>query len=587
MSNEIIQGHLDSLQNKQDEIYNKQLSLVKDWEGTGLLEGLDYDGKRAVATMLQNQAHQIIKETRQLNEANTIGASSSGGTGFTAGQGEQWAGVAFPLVRKIFSELVAKELVSTQPMSLPNGLIFYLDFKYANSSGQYVANENLYGNVTEGTRKIGKDVDPTGGLYGAGRFGYSKNASTVTASNSAKLGVTAEDVEYNPRFTLSGSGATARLQVGSKKYAKVTVPAPANADLLGARGFDLSVTSGGARISILRQYTRVVGGATTIGTQGSLGAGELSGATIHFLIDDAHNPAANALTLTYYTQPKDNTRGDFEATDPLNPIDNTIKIPSIDIRLASENVVASTRKIQAVWTPELSQDFSAYHSIDAEAEVVSLLSEQISFEVDKEILDMLIVQSRTTGVWSARSNTFFDPDTKTWNRTAAAGAGGFYNTQGEWFQTLGTQIHAVSNKIFSKTLRGNANFLVTSPDVSTIIESIPGFSSNTDGTKAKYSFGAQKAGSLQSKYDVYKLPYFEPNTILVGYKGGNFLETGAIYAPYIPLISTPVVYDTNSYTPRKGLMTRYAKHIVRPEFYGKVNVYDLDDGGALGAQGIF
>ena len=120
--------------------------------------------------------------------------------------------------------------------------------------------------------------------------------------------------------------------------------------------------------------------------------------------------------------------------------------------------------------------------------------------------------------------------------------------------------------------------MVISPTVATVLESIPGFAADSDGDAAKstYAFGVQKIGALNSRYKVYKNPYMTENTILLGFRGNQFLESGAVYAPYIPLIMTPLVYDPNTFTPRKGIMTRYAKKMVRPEFYGKVFVGDLD-----------
>jgi hypothetical protein len=235
--------------------------------------------------------------------------------------------------------------------------------------------------------------------------------------------------------------------------------------------------------------------------------------------------------------------------------------------------------LKAVWTPEFAQDLNAYHSIDAEAELTSMLSEYVSMEIDLEILDMLIAAAPTTEYWSARKNTI-------WNGTAfstlaagvaTAGLGdGFYNTQGGWFQTLGTKLQKVSNKIHQKTLRGGANFLVTSPAVATILESIPGFAADTDGTKMEFAAGVQKIGAINNRYTVYKNPYMKENVILMGFRGSQFLETGAVFSPYIPLIMTPLVYDPVNFTPRKGVMTRYAKKVVRSEFYGKVYVHGLD-----------
>jgi len=155
---------------------------------------------------------------------------------------------------------------------------------------------------------------------------------------------------------------------------------------------------------------------------------------------------------------------------------------------------------------------------------------------------------------------------------------GFFNTQGQWFQTLGTKFQKVSNKIHLKTLRGGANFLVCSPTVATVLESIPGFATNSDGdvTKMSYAFGIQKSGNLNNRYTVYKNPYMTENVILMGYRGSQFLETGAVFAPYVPLIMTPLVYDPETFTPRKGLLTRYAKKMIRPEFYGRVFVSGLN-----------
>jgi hypothetical protein len=202
-----------------------------------------------------------------------------------------------------------------------------------------------------------------------------------------------------------------------------------------------------------------------------------------------------------------------------------------------------------------------------------MLSEYISQEIDLEILDMLIQNAQTTERWSAKIGFEYDAASNAFvqsNATAQA-----YN-QGTWFQTLGTKIQKVSNKIHQLTLRGGANFLVCSPTVATILESIPGYAADTDGDKMQFAMGVQKVGAINNRFQVYKNPYMTENTILMGYRGSQFLETGAVYAPYVPLIMTPLVYDPDNFTPRKGVMTRYAKKMVRPEFYGKVHVAGLD-----------
>jgi hypothetical protein len=293
---------------------------------------------------------------------------------------------------------------------------------------------------------------------------------------------------------------------------------------------------------------------------------------------EINSGSTDNLNVHYSKTTADNARGDFEdgAAYSAQPLaaGNAISIPEIDVQMRSETIAAKTRKLKAQWTPEFSQDLNAFHSIDAEAELTSILSEYISLEIDLEILDMLIENAPTTEVWSA----------KVGNQLNAGGTGfdsntnGVYYTQMSWFQTLGIKLQKVSNIIHQRTLRGGANFMVVSPTVATILESIPGFAADTDGdvTKASYAFGVQKIGALNSRYKVYKNPYMTENTILMGFRGNQFLESGAVYAPYVPLIMTPLVYDPNTFTPRKGIMTRYAKKMVRPEFYGKVFVSDLN-----------
>ena len=286
------------------------------------------------------------------------------------------------------------------------------------------------------------------------------------------------------------------------------------------------------------------------------------------------DPSKSDGWIFYNLQPTDADRGDFEEGNTnLNTRNNPITIPEINVQMKSEAIVAKTRKLKAVWTPEFAQDLNAYHSLDAEAELTSIMSEYISLEIDLEILDMLI-ETAAAGdeYWDANNNVAIDAS------GVVNGTLGFYNSQGQWFQTLGTKFQKLSNIIHQKTLRGGANFLVCSPTVATVLESIPGFASNSDGdvTKATYAFGVQKAGAINNRYTVYKNPYMKENVVLMGYRGGQFLEAGAVFAPYIPLIMTPLVYEPDTFTPRKGLLTRYAKKVVRPEFYGRVFVSGLN-----------
>ena len=501
--------------------------LAEKWQASGLLEGLE--GKKAsnMAVILENQAKQVVAE------ANT---NTQGGAGFTAGSGENWAGVALPLVRKVFAQIVAQDFVSVQPMSLPSGLVFYLDFKYGDASGNKQDGDNMYGNVTEGATKMIKDADVSGGLYGAGQFGYSINNASVTNVAADVTGSTLAQVGFDAEVNLAG-------------YESVTVDlANLDADFLAARAFALEVS--GNIVSTKPEWTSVDGTEVTF----IVAAGAVA---------DQSNPK-----IIFSKQTKDNDRGDFEAASK-KAVDDSISIPEIDVKLQSEAIVAKTRKLKAQWTPEFAQDLNAYHSIDAEAELTSLLSEYISMEIDLEILDMLILEANTTERWSAQNN-------KVWaNGQWDTNTSDFYNTQGQWFQTLGTKLQKVSNKIHQKTLRGGANFLVCSPSVATILESIPGYAAATNGDQDQFAMGVQKVGALNNRFQVYKNPYMTENTILMGYRGSQFLEAGAVYSPYVPLMMTPLVYDPETFTPRKGLMTRYAKKMIRPEFYAKVFVSDL------------
>ena len=533
---------------------NQAKALASKWEKTGLLEGLRGETEKAgMAQLLENQARQLVKE--------------ASATGTSAGS-EEWAGVALPLVRRIFAEFAAKEFVSVQPMNLPSGLIFYLDFKYGtsvpgfdndnlNRTGDPFGNPNaldsLFGVTTTGS-------DAAGGLYGAGRFGYSipYTASAGLAAASAA--------------TSSAAATSASLNFDSSyinsAYKTVTVNAPTDADLYAVRSF--TFLSGSTEIIPVQAFSSITSNYTASFVVSSTDAAFISSSI-----------GANTVRLQYSKQPTDVTRGDFEdaRTGYGNGYNYDIDIPEINLEMQSEPIVAKTRKLKAVWTPEFAQDLNAYHSIDAEAELTSMLSEYVSMEIDLEILDMLISAAPTTEYWSALNNNIWNGSGFT--QTAAGGAvnalgDGFYNTQGGWFQTLGTKLQKVSNKIHQKTLRGGANFLVTSPAVATILESIPGFAADTDGTKMEFAAGVQKIGAINNRYTVYKNPYMKENIILMGFRGTQFLETGAVFSPYIPLIMTPLVYDPVNFTPRKGVMTRYAKKVVRPEFYGKVYVHGLN-----------
>ena len=518
--------------------------LITKWSKTGLLEGIKSNNEKStVAVLLENQAKQLLKE----------GSVSMAGTQ-TAGY-EQWHGVALPLVRRVFAEIAAKEFVSIQPMNLPSGLVFYLDFKYGTEKkpfGYDPTGKNQTGTLQGITSTVGAEASD--GLYGAGRFGYSINTLGTGSLTATTSSATATAVNYDGAFTASLSN-----------YKQITLAnfftgAGVKADEYAVRSFVPLSGSGATALAAGTEYfpafTKKSGDDLVMVISASV-AGSGSGQVYH---------------VSFSVQPTNDARSDFETANGRS-LDTNLNIPEIELQMRSIPVTAKTRKLKASWTPEFAQDLNAYHSVDAEGELTAMLSEYVSMEIDLEILDMLINSAATQDYWSAKVGQEYNAVTGTFSQSQFNGQA---YIQGTWFATLGTKVQKVSNDIHAKTLRGGANFLVCSPRISTIMESIPGFAANTDGNKMKYAMGVRNIGSMASSYDVYKNPYMQENTILMGFRGSQFLETGAVYAPYVPLMLTPLVYDPNNFTPRRGVMTRYAKLVTRPEFYGKINVADLN-----------
>tara|TARA_R110002073_G_scaffold98761_1_gene226333 strand:- start:24448 stop:26109 length:1662 start_codon:yes stop_codon:yes gene_type:complete len=551
MSNN-ISNLLDSAGAKHSDQLAQTRGLVSKWEKTGLLEGIgqEYD-RSGMAVLLENQARQLIDE----NSATSNGSTSK----------EQWSGVALPLVRRVFGEIAAKDFVSVQPMNLPSGLVFFLDFKYGDTVEDTAAYPTPFVKGTDIMGNTNVTTDANGGLYGAGKFGYSLAAGNVATAITAEATASWEELGFNADLKTEQAAGTIK---------KVTYT---QAQLTDASGLKVDTTAiGGIYVSSsVVKNGNVAGADFAASTLGEYAVLESNGNVSVFVRTEAlTNAAFPTSNILFPMATTADQRSDFEDTDGTqgSTVTNDIEIPQVDVELRSEPIVAKTRKLKAAWSPEFAQDLNAYHSIDAEAELTSMLSEYISMEIDLEILDMLVSGAKTTDFWTAKLGEVYDSATNAFVAPTAAEA----YTQFSWFQTLGTKIQKVSNKIHQKTLRGGANFIVCGPDVATIIESIPGYSSDTDGTAQSFAMGVKKTGALNSRFTVYKNPYMTSNTLLMGFRGTQFLETGAVYAPYIPLIMTPLVYDPTNFTPRKGVMTRYAKKMVRPEFYGKIHIGGLD-----------
>ena len=531
MSDYINEGLLNSaspIKKQKDEA----AKLVTKWEQSGLLEGMDNEWQRSgMATLLENQARQLISEN------STTSPSAGGGVG-----DEEWSGVALPLVRRVFGNIVAQELVSVQPMNLPSGLVFYLDFKYGTAAGKFSANDSIHGKT--GPNSPSGSVAPFGtdGLYGVGKYGYSISQSAVSVAITSAPVASFKDIDFNSEDSASITAGLFKISL-----AKTNFP---EADFTAVRSWNFAEAG---VTNVLNQYTKV------------------SGANVDIIVDSAKAlNATGSYTVNYVKQPSAATRGDFEDRIGNANVDQ-LSIPEVNLEMRSLPIVAKTRKLKAVWSPELAQDLNAYHSVDAEAELTSMLSDYISMEIDLEILDMLISDAQTEEYWSAKAGEDFDSGTNSFATTT------FYGTRFEWYQTLVSKIQKVSNEIHRLTLRGGANFVVVAPKVATILESLPGYVSQPgDGGNDQFGMGISKIGQAAGRYTIYKNPYMTENSILVGFRGSNFLETGAVYSPYVPLITTPLVYDPSDFTPRKGVMTRYAKKMIRPEFYGLIHCKSLD-----------
>ena len=533
MSEYINESLLDASPIKKQK--DESAKLVAKWDKSGLLEGMDNEWQKSgMAVLLENQARQLISENSK--------TSPSAGSGVGD---EEWSGVALPLVRRVFGNIVAQELVSVQPMNLPSGLVFFLDFKYGTNAGKFGTTDTLHGK--QGPNSPSGSVAPfgEGGLYGVGRYGYSITQSAANVTFGGAFGGTQasfKDIDFDSEISASINS--------SHKLFKITgsISGLTRPDKLALRSW--GVTKSG--IKELPQFRSV------------------SGNTLTLIVTGSSASTSGSYAIDYPQETNAANRGDFEDRVGNATVDS-LNIPEVNLEMRSLPIVAKTRKLKAVWSPELAQDLNAYHSVDAEAELTSMLSDYISMEIDLEILDMLIQDAVTEDYWSAKAGEDFDAGTNSFATTT------FYGTRFEWYQTLVSKIQKVSNEIHRLTLRGGANFVVVAPKVATILESLPGYVSQPgDGGNDQFSMGISKIGQAAGRYTVYKNPYMTENSILVGFRGSNFLETGAVYSPYVPLITTPLVYDPSDFTPRKGVMTRYAKKMIRPEFYGLIHCKSLD-----------
>jgi hypothetical protein len=562
----------------------------------------------------------------------------------SAGDVEGFAAVAFPIVRRVFGGLIANELVAVQPMSLPSGLIFFLDFKYDAANGNPGFAGDGAGNSVYGGAVIGSQI--TGGVNIADDYtsspiplersfyslnnGFSSVTGAVVAGTpSANAVIPAGQTGFTSfggltlgtgvlDGTLLGNQLTGStvgmaligydpdvLNDGTNYYAAfVGTLATTNKflnnssfDALNLMAIDVTAVTGttntSSSIQTVRRLTKLNQSATGVTdvTKVIFIVRAPTGTQKTNLVTICGNATAGVQTATFAI------KDSFQAGNGLGSIAGNLfglegagsasnaapaeagqnyTIPEIDIKVDSIAVTAQTKKLKAKWSPELGQDLNAYHNLDAEVELTSILSEHVALEIDQEILNDL-VKGATAAVkyWSRRPGKFVNRDTGA-AITSVGAPPDFTGNVSMWYETLVETINDVSAQIHRKTRRGGANFLVTSPEVANLLEFTSGFRADLSAEDLKGgSVGAVKAGSISKKWDVYVDPYFPRNLVLVGRRGKAFLESGYVYAPYVPLMITPTIFGTEDFVPRKGLMTRYAKKMVRPDMFGLVIVEDL------------
>lgn len=498
---------------------------INRWNDLGLLEGLDGYTKENVAQLYENQASYLI------NESTALGSEGSFET------------VVFPIVRRVFSKLLANEIVSVQALNLPIGKLFYFIPKTGKSSFD-AAGRNQMG--------MNQSFDDNVNLYDAfygedGMFDQSKGAASYVT------GITVDSTAY--AYTRTGTvgfstvAGQTTIATGATAIVKVTIP---NA------------------YQMIGTYDDADEFVSTVAV-----ASSITGTTLdHYFPAQKYGlQLMNPLTGEIYIAVTNDTNSALTIANlgvtakQYESLELSDEMGEVSFELKSVTVSVIERKLRAQWSPELAQDVSAFHNIDAEAELTALLSEQIAAEIDREILRDLRRAAAWRLKWDYKGVTGRGIDTQN--------AGAFY-TQKEWNQTLMTAINQVSAQIHKATLRGGANWLVCSAEVSAIFDDLEYFHvSNAAPEEDKYNMGIERVGSLQGRYQVYRDPYFPADTILLGHKGTSLLDTGYIYAPYVPMQLTPTMYNPFTFAPVKGIMTRYAKKVVNNKFYGVIKVSNI------------
>jgi len=567
----------------------KHLKVIKEdtinkWDRLGFLEGLKGHMRENVAQLYENQASFLINESTTTSDT---GAFET---------------VVFPIVRRVFSKLLANDIVSVQAMNLPIGKLFY----FVPNIQSYDTNNTHYSpyGAPNGPSdpNAGYDFNNTRDLYDrfyegneaaldpAGLFDYSKGQfSAITATSVTAAWDSTGSSLITSAYTLSNYRKVLLIMSGFASDGAGKLIGPdgnpidnesflSGLNIYGATG-NTTTSANTTNPYLFRVVTQKYGkgivqygnsNATLTFPDSKTGGGQYDNlCTVNGLIYleiDLQVPATvSSDSMDGYTGSTfQSTIANNNAFVPVYRLYKSLefedKIGEVSFDLMSVTVSVTERKLRAQWSPEMAQDVAAFHNIDAEAELTALLSEQVAAEIDREILRDL----RKGAAWNLRW------DYNGWKRLGGAAVP---YTQKDWNQTLITAINQLSAQIHKSTLRGGANWIVVSSEISAIFDDLEYFHvSNASPEQDQYNMGIERVGTLAGRYQVYRDPYFPPNQVLIGHKGTSLLDTGYIYAPYVPLQLTPTMYNPFNFTPIKGIMTRYAKKIVNNRFYGRITV---------------
>ena len=532
------------------------------WEKIGLLEGLDGNVKENCAQLFENQLSYMINESTD--------SASSG----------QFETVAFPVIRRVFAKLLANDIVSVQALNLPIGKLYYINPK---------ASVRVESSTTTTT---------TGDLHTSPNGAYSNAAEKPNTSRTQFEERSLYDAFYATKYgeegeslfdrskgsmeevEISGITAVSPFVIGVDKYATLIVTGfnmTEQGKLIGPAGTPVDTESFLASLKVVADVNLVAPPPFATETI-------VAGDSIPFNVkvqkygQGIINTSGELILIVDLQYPGTDGYQPFSAsTDPTytlsyrtyDDLEEDSRMAEVTFVLDQVTVSVETRKMRAMWTPELAQDVSAFHNIDAEAELTALLSEQMAAEIDREILRDL----RRGAAWTVR-----------WDYNGLRKQANVYHgVQKDWNQTLITRVNQISAQIHKSTLRGGASWIVVSPEVSAVFDDLEYFHvSNAAPEQDKYNMGIEKIGTLSGRYIVYRDPYAPANTILIGHKGTSILETGYIYAPYVPMQLTPVMYNPFDFTPIRGIMTRYAKKMVLNRYYGRIfcdglQTFGIDD----------